>query len=319
MKWLKLAVVVALVASGSTAHAQNNLWGYSLHLVPPSPIGTPVNCSKSGVCFWSQGNGLLALTDATGTVFMNFNAAPPNSASIVMNDGENAAVGAAGTGVLRYNNLTHAFEASLNGGAYGSITTGNWLFSGNNADLSAAGTMGLCLGTCTALSIARAGVNVAINGTMTFEGGSSTDASGDFLINGAFAQSGLFGIKFSNGFIEMNNRNVAPTNDNQLQNGVATQQWLIEWSYLRGTKLGTPLTDAATLAPVAGVTHVTGTGTTVTTITPPIASFVGDIELITDSAITFGNGGNIASTGQITTTPGQKYVCTFDGTSWYIK
>jgi hypothetical protein len=80
--------------------------------------------------------------------------------------------------------------------------------------------------------------------------------------------------------------------------------------------LGTAIPSASTIAPTASVTHVTGTSS-ISTITPPYAGFVGSLTLIADGAWTTVTGGNIAAA--MTAVAGVQYTFTYDGTLWYAK
>lgn len=99
--------------------------------------------------------------------------------------------------------------------------------------------------------------------------------------------------------------------------GASSQRASQIWGDVFATKLGGAIASATTISPsAAGVTHITGT-TTINTINLPVTSFVGTVQFVTDSSLTFTTGGNIANA--VTTSAGQIYSATFDGTSWYIK
>ena len=68
------------------------------------------------------------------------------------------------------------------------------------------------------------------------------------------------------------------------------------YNNLTYTKVGTAIASASTIAPVSGITHVTGT-TAINTITDPstnLGLFVGCIQLIPDGAWSTTTSGNIA-------------------------
>tara|TARA_R110000868_G_scaffold49941_2_gene160274 strand:- start:586 stop:1416 length:831 start_codon:yes stop_codon:yes gene_type:complete len=77
---------------------------------------------------------------------------------------------------------------------------------------------------------------------------------------------------------------------------------------------GANIASAGTIAPIAGITHITGTAA-IATITVPSGMTTGCIILIPDGAYTFNTMGNIAvaATAVVSRT---MMVC-FDGTSWY--
>ncbi len=81
-----------------------------------------------------------------------------------------------------------------------------------------------------------------------------------------------------------------------------------------GVQAGAAIASAATIAPFAGVHHVTGTAA-INTITPPYAGFTGSIRLIPDGLWTLATGGNIALAS--TAVVSRALTVTFDGTSWY--
>lgn len=101
--------------------------------------------------------------------------------------------------------------------------------------------------------------------------------------------------------------NVAPTLNTT---GVVTSKWF-------ATTVGTPIGDAATIAPDGAIVHITGTGTPITGIVPPFANFVGSITLIADdgSGFTTGTGGNIALGS--TVIQNKALILVYDGSNWY--
>lgn len=78
---------------------------------------------------------------------------------------------------------------------------------------------------------------------------------------------------------------------------------------------GTAIGSASTIAPVAEVTHITGTNA-ISTILVPYTGYAGCIRLVADAAWTTTTGGNIATT--MTASAGTLYSACYDGTSWYI-
>ena len=83
------------------------------------------------------------------------------------------------------------------------------------------------------------------------------------------------------------------------------------------TIVGTPIADAATIAPNASIVHITGTGTPIATITTPYTGFVGQVTLIADdgSGFTTTTGGNIALGS--TVAQNKALILIYDGTSWF--
>lgn len=83
--------------------------------------------------------------------------------------------------------------------------------------------------------------------------------------------------------------------------------------------VGTAIASAATIAPTAEITHVTGTAS-ITTITIPSgysAKVGGCITLVADGAWKTAVGGNIYVA--MTATPGVPYQACYDGSKWYLK
>lgn len=78
---------------------------------------------------------------------------------------------------------------------------------------------------------------------------------------------------------------------------------------------GADIASATTIAPVAGITHITGT-TTTTTITVPSGMTTGCLVLISDGAWPVNTGGNIAAAATFTAARG--HVFCYDGTTWYF-
>ena len=88
-------------------------------------------------------------------------------------------------------------------------------------------------------------------------------------------------------------------------------------TYLKGVivqGVGTNVASASTIAPVAPLTHITGT-TTISTITLPVSGFTGCIRLIPDGLWSTTTGGNIALGS--TAVVGKVLEECYDGTSWY--
>jgi hypothetical protein len=81
-----------------------------------------------------------------------------------------------------------------------------------------------------------------------------------------------------------------------------------------GTTLGTALASAGTIAPIAGLMHITGTAA-IATITPP-TGFIGCMAFIADGAWTTTTAGNIQAA--MTAVAGTAYRGCFDGTKWFI-
>lgn len=83
--------------------------------------------------------------------------------------------------------------------------------------------------------------------------------------------------------------------------------------------VGAAITSAATIAPVNGIVHVTGTAA-ISTITPPTgmsATVGGCITLIADGAWSTVTGGNIFAA--MTAVAGTPYTACKDATTWYLK
>src|ERR1022692_4910342 len=76
---------------------------------------------------------------------------------------------------------------------------------------------------------------------------------------------------------------------------------------------GPVLASAATIAPVSGITHISGTAA-ISTITLPWPGFQGTITLVADGAWETITGGNISTAFQAVT--GSVYSLTFDGANW---
>jgi len=82
-----------------------------------------------------------------------------------------------------------------------------------------------------------------------------------------------------------------------------------------GTTLGTAIASAGTIAPIAGLTHITGTAA-IATITAP-TNFIGCLTFIADGAWTTTTAGNIkAAMTAVADTP---YQACWDGSKWFIK
>lgn len=93
---------------------------------------------------------------------------PTNVAGIDFTANSAQSLSAAGHLRLRYNSGTNQLEQSIAGGAYtavgSSVNIGNWVFTGNNTDLSGAGVMGVCNGaTATSCSIGNAAHGTTLN------------------------------------------------------------------------------------------------------------------------------------------------------------
>ena len=102
-------------------------------------------------------------------------------------------------------------------------------------------------------------------------------------------------------------------NHAQLLGGPANY-WLQTWSDLYSTRVGAVLASAATIAPTAGIHHVSGVAV-ISTITPPANFSSGSITLIPDGIFTLTTGGNIALAA--TAVVNKALILTYDGTSWY--
>ncbi len=89
---------------------------------------------------------------------------------------------------------------------------------------------------------------------------------------------------------------------------------------LQYTAVGTAIASAATIAPVSGITHVTGTSTISTITVPTVAvnggSYTGCITLVADGAWATATGGNISAA--FTATAGSSYRFCYDGTTWNV-
>ncbi len=122
-----------------------------------------------------------------------------------------------------------------------------------------------------------------------------------------------YGVKLLNGYVEITGGNIAGDTNGSRNSGAASLQWGQNWSLLYGTTKGANIASAGTIAPVATITHITGSAA-ISTITIPVASFVGCLKLVPDGAFTLATGGNIAlaSTAVVNRT---LEVC-YDGTSW---
>jgi hypothetical protein len=84
--------------------------------------------------------------------------------------------------------------------------------------------------------------------------------------------------------------------------------------------VGSAIASASTIAPLSGITHVTGTSA-IATITPPTigeggGSFTGCLTLIADGAWTTTTAGNIEAA--MTATSNTQYNACYDGTKWFI-
>jgi hypothetical protein len=86
-----------------------------------------------------------------------------------------------------------------------------------------------------------------------------------------------------------------------------------------GGNIGTPIASSTTVAPVAPITHITGTSS-LSTITVPTRgdgiAWTGCLSLIADGAWSTVTGGNIATA--ITAVAGTVYQACYDGSSWYL-
>jgi len=83
-------------------------------------------------------------------------------------------------------------------------------------------------------------------------------------------------------------------------------------------QIGPSIASATTIAPVAGVFHVTGTAA-IATITPPIgmsSTIGGCLTLIADGAWSTTTAGNIYTA--LTATAGNSYTECYDGSKWYV-
>jgi hypothetical protein len=156
---VKRLLITALLFAASPAHAQVSYGAQSFRL----HLGSLPSLPSGDVAWYQPGTGQAALVDSSGNQIVNFNSTSANNASIDFADGSSAAVSASGQARLAYDSGLQALKLSLNGGAFVPLlASGNWTFSGNNTDLLAPGTMGLCLGTCTAFSLGNNTVTNAI-------------------------------------------------------------------------------------------------------------------------------------------------------------
>jgi hypothetical protein len=103
-------------------------------------------------------------------------------------------------------------------------------------------------------------------------------------------------------------------------------QWFIGSiiSNPRGTRLldnsltpGGSIVAAATIAPTSAIHLITGT-TSITTITPPNALWSGELTLITQSALTFGTGGNISRSAATVANQSIRLVYLSGTALWYL-
>lgn len=83
--------------------------------------------------------------------------------------------------------------------------------------------------------------------------------------------------------------------------------------------IGTPIAAAATIAPIVGITHITGTAAIVTITLPQGMSSTagGCLVLIADAAFTTTTAGNIKAA--MTAVANTQYWACYDGALWYIK
>ncbi len=83
--------------------------------------------------------------------------------------------------------------------------------------------------------------------------------------------------------------------------------------------VGSVIASAATIAPVKGITHISGTAAISTITVPTVLSgggtFTGCLEFIPNAAFTLATGGNIATA--TTAVVGKVMTVCYDGTSWY--
>ena len=205
------------------------------------------------------------------------------------------------------------------------VNTGSYLLNNSNGGEIQFGSsgfgFGLVMGTQTALTQTTGpNADVEINGAFTPSSGNAVFAglALDPQINGTGTGTGY-------GMIVAPRTNVLTGGAVKIAGfGTTTGVQLAGYSEKAGitlggvyySSLGTAIASASTVAPVAGVTHITGTAA-IATITVPVTGFVGSLMLIADAAWTTTTGGNIqAAMTAVANTP---YMATFDGTKWFIK
>jgi len=115
------------------------------------------------------GAPLLKVTDNAGAnTYFSVSAAAANSAVASFLDGSSAAVSSAGQGNLIYDNTSHTFKISTNGGAYATISTGSTSWPLQNGTSTNTFLYG---GTMTGSSIAEShdSTNAFTTGDIAFE------------------------------------------------------------------------------------------------------------------------------------------------------
>jgi hypothetical protein len=261
------------------------------------------------------------VTTAASTFSGVYNAGasgPDQTASIAVAKGGSLNVkgGSAGLGAL-FKVLSSASDVlfSITDNAAQSITS-------KMADGAIA--VGLAVDTVAAWVNATARL-LSINNGGVLKSWFNTDGSLIFQTDGSsvtynLAEGLLFGSTSLKFFTGGNGYPFAPLADLDPPLGTAALRWSQIWAKLFCGAVGSPLTDAATIAPTSLIHHVTGTGTNITTITAPTVTggtFVGFVCLISDDALgnVYATGGNIAKGKTVATN--QAAVFFFDGTSWY--
>jgi hypothetical protein len=172
------------------------------------------------------------------------------------------------------------------------LETGYLVFGNNATGLqSSSGTFNIYADGVVGAYMGYSGANIIING-----GGINMNAGGgNATLNGE----------------------LKPFSDVTYSLGDSGSRWANTWSYLYSTVVGSPISSTGsniTIAPTAGIHHVTGTGS-IKTITPPVTGFVGSITLIPDGYFTTATGGNIGRASAAAL--GMTLIMTYDGTSWY--
>jgi hypothetical protein len=293
-------------------------WAYAT-----KPVGTGVNLVQSASAPGPSGTDRLWIKSSTGhlvhtgtsNVDGDVDVGGANYYATIDNAGTPLAgrtiLNFTGAGVSCVDNAgATRTDCTITGGA-----SGNWTFSGNNADLTGAGTMGIGLATATAISL---GVGNTNNPVVTLKS-NTAQVIADFNV-GAQLVYGSSSAKVTSAEVVL-----APTSDirpgaNQLvSNGQFNFQYTNIASQLYYGNVGGNIASAATIAPVNHITHITGT-TTITTITVPNptgsgGSWTGCLVLIPDGLWVTGTSGNIA----LATTAVVSRAVTecFDGTKWY--
>jgi len=128
-------------------------------------------------------------------------------------------------------------------------------------------------------------------------------------VEGGFITTSTPALQFY-GFV-----NVTPFSDGGADLGQQSQKWGSVYARLYATEVGGALASGATITPVRGVHHVTGTST-ISTVTVP-SGFTGSIVLIPDGLWATNTAGNIAL--GTTAVVSKALVLTYDGgtSKWY--